>query len=302
MFFLNQILRDSHGWVPCGSGADPKTERSLGHLVAGKKHLEVGTCWVARDKLQRWNLHLVCRNSRLKVGFLSHFGGLSQMHDWFAVSVFISIPNRGGPNWNQKPSQGTGESCRHQWHPLHAPGHGKTKSATQFKILPSFCEYGCSNRQSSHAMWKIVVDLWWIICPEKSVVWQVCWKEGSKNPFQPFFWFSDWIVYFLFALLFRTWDNLKNFLDSGSLGWNNRHLTKHSQTMQPIFCDEPGDKPPWMESYLRGNSQNGLKSSWFSVGEVFDFHWNWHGQPRCHWCRDYASWNTKCQFQESTLM
>ena len=34
---------------------------------------------------------------------------------------------------HQKPanSQGTGESCRHQWHPLHAPGHGKITFATK---------------------------------------------------------------------------------------------------------------------------------------------------------------------------
>ena len=46
-----------------------------------------------------------------------------------------------------------------------------------------------------------------------------------------------------------------------------------------------------MESYLWGNSQNSRKEFMvFGFEKVLHFHRNWHGQPRCHWYRGYASW------------
>ena len=106
------FLRDSHGWVPCGSGADPKTERSLGHSVAGKKQLKSWYLFlVAQDRMVVYHLNLdvagtdiLCVfGSRLMVGFfkffLSDFGGsFTDARFGFAVSVFISIPNGGAPS------------------------------------------------------------------------------------------------------------------------------------------------------------------------------------------------------------
>ena len=195
MFFLNQILRDSHGWVPCGAGADPKTERSLGHSVAGKKQLKSWYLFlVARDKMVVYHLNLDVAGTDILCVFGSLLMVVSQMDDWFGVSVLFPSQMGGAPSLRPIGPPKTSQQPRHRGI-LQASVASSPCPRTwennicheKFKILPSFCEYG----------WEPIVNrptrceelLWfykWIICPEKSVVWQVCWKEGSKNPFQLF--------------------------------------------------------------------------------------------------------------------
>ena len=100
-------------------------------------------------------------------------------------------------------------------------GKKMTKTATQFKILPTFLWICLLLIVLPHMMLEFLVDLWWILCPEKSLTSLLKGRLKQSFPtsffgFQtesgafPLFWFSErnkkWTIVCILGVLAETSD------------------------------------------------------------------------------------------------